>query len=170
MLFELESMMAPPALTVLVMGRAGEAALPWKKVAELGSASGSKTERLAQRRRDQQEQHRDRNEDKRGADHPAQEDVRVGDICGAAWGEYAHDHIIQPDAHFEQCRTADGVHPERSADAVAAAGYAALMRGQRVVVPGITNTMVTMLVPLLPRGLLLEATARSQLGRAKPSK
>src|SRR6202163_4762976 len=58
----------------------------------------------------------------------------------------------------------------RSADAVAAAGYAALMRGQRVVVPGITNTMVTMLVPLLPRGLLLEATARSQLGRAKPSK
>jgi hypothetical protein len=44
------------------------------------------------------------------------------------------------------------------------------MRGQRVVVPGIANTMVTMLVPLLPRGLLLEATARSQLGRAKPSK
>jgi uncharacterized protein len=57
-----------------------------------------------------------------------------------------------------------------SADAVAAAGYAALMRGQRVVVPGVANKMVAMLAPILPRGLLLKSVARTQLSQAKPSR
>jgi uncharacterized protein len=57
-----------------------------------------------------------------------------------------------------------------SADAVAAAGYAALMRGRRAVVPGVANAIVTMVAPLVPRGLLLKAVARSQRSQAKPSR
>jgi uncharacterized protein len=54
--------------------------------------------------------------------------------------------------------------PER----VARAGYAGLMRGQRLVVPGLGNKFVTFLPRILPRGLLLRVIRASQRPRAKP--
>jgi short-subunit dehydrogenase len=49
----------------------------------------------------------------------------------------------------------------RSASVVARAGYYRLMRGQRVVVPGAPNRLVTMLPRLLPRRLMLALTRAS---------
>jgi uncharacterized protein len=56
-----------------------------------------------------------------------------------------------------------------SAD-VAVAGYAALMRGRRVLVPGLANKLVTLLPCILPRGFFLRAVARSQSSQARSSK
>ncbi len=50
---------------------------------------------------------------------------------------------------------------------IAAAGYAALMQGQRVRIPGIANKFVTFLPRILPRGFLLRQVARSQFKRNK---
>jgi len=50
---------------------------------------------------------------------------------------------------------------------IAAAGYAALMQGQRVVIPGVANKLVTFLPRVLPRGFLLRQVARSQFERHK---
>lgn len=47
----------------------------------------------------------------------------------------------------------------RSADRVARAGYAGLMAGRRVVVPGSPNWVMTQLPRFLPRGLIAEGTA-----------
>jgi short-subunit dehydrogenase len=52
---------------------------------------------------------------------------------------------------------------------VAAAGYTALMQGQRVVVPGVANKFITFLPRILPRGFFLRRVARSQLKRRKSS-
>lgn len=52
---------------------------------------------------------------------------------------------------------------------VAAAGYSALMQGQRVVVPGVANKFLTFLPRVLPRGFFLREVARSQLKRRKSS-
>jgi short-subunit dehydrogenase len=57
-----------------------------------------------------------------------------------------------------------------SAEAVAAAGYAGLMDGRRVVVPGFGNKLVTLLPRILPRGFFLRAVARSQLPQTKRAK
>jgi short-subunit dehydrogenase len=54
-----------------------------------------------------------------------------------------------------------------TAEEVAEAGYEGLMRGQRVVVPGIANKAVTSIARLLPRRLVLEAVAHSQLVRRR---
>jgi uncharacterized protein len=50
----------------------------------------------------------------------------------------------------------------RTADQVAAAGYAGLMRGRRVVIPGIGNKAVALLARLTPHRVMLEIIARSQ--------
>jgi short-subunit dehydrogenase len=50
---------------------------------------------------------------------------------------------------------------------VARAGYAGLMRGRRLVVPGLGNKLVTFLPRILPRGLLLRVVRASQRPRAK---
>jgi uncharacterized protein len=50
----------------------------------------------------------------------------------------------------------------RTSEQVAAAGYAGLMRGQRVVVPGIGNKAVALLARLTPHRVMLEIIARSQ--------
>src|SRR5262249_55570289 len=50
---------------------------------------------------------------------------------------------------------------------IAAAGYTALMRGQRVLIPGVANKFVTFLPRMLPRGFLLRQVARSQFKRRK---
>jgi uncharacterized protein len=57
-----------------------------------------------------------------------------------------------------------------SAKQVAEAGYTALMRGDRLVVPGPANWLVTMLPRILPRGFFLRQVARSQLRQAKAAK
>ena len=54
---------------------------------------------------------------------------------------------------------------DRSADAVARAGYDGLMRGCRVIVPGWQNRFVTRMPRLLPRGLMLDLVRRSQFYR-----
>jgi short-subunit dehydrogenase len=53
-----------------------------------------------------------------------------------------------------------------SAERVAEAGYRGLMRGQRVVVPGLANKILTALVPrFVPRGILLSQLDARQLKR-----
>lgn len=52
-----------------------------------------------------------------------------------------------------------------SAERVAEAGYRGLMRGQRVVVPGLANRLVTRLAPRVPRRLLLKLIEGRQLRR-----
>jgi len=54
-----------------------------------------------------------------------------------------------------------------SAAQVAEQGYRGLMRGRRVVVPGVANRLVTFIVPFLPRGLLLSLVRRRQARRRK---
>jgi uncharacterized protein len=52
-------------------------------------------------------------------------------------------------------------------DEVAEAGYRGLQAGRRLVVPGFANRLVTMLAPLGPRGLVLWAMNRHNIGRGK---
>jgi uncharacterized protein len=52
---------------------------------------------------------------------------------------------------------------------IAAAGYAALMQGQRVRIPGVANKFVTFLPRILPRGFLLRQVAHSQLHKPPSS-
>ncbi len=66
-----------------------------------------------------QEQHRHGDQQQRGSHHPGEEDVRVGDIGGAARREHAHDRIVELDADLEQRRAPDRVDPERAADLLA---------------------------------------------------
>jgi uncharacterized protein len=54
-------------------------------------------------------------------------------------------------------------------DEIAAAGYAALMQGQRLLVPGLANKFLAFLPRILPRGFFLREVARSQLKRRKSS-
>jgi uncharacterized protein len=51
----------------------------------------------------------------------------------------------------------------RTAEQVAAAGYAGLMRGQRVVIPGIGNKAAALLARLTPHRVMLEIIARQAL-------
>ena len=53
----------------------------------------------------------------------------------------------------------------QSAEDVAEAGYRGLMRGQRVVVPGVANRLVTVAIRAVPRGVLLRSIAALQRGR-----
>src|ERR1043166_4847807 len=53
-----------------------------------------------------------------------------------------------------------------SPEKVARAGYKGLMRGQRVVVPGLGRKLATFMPRLLPRGLMLRLVLASQKGRA----
>jgi uncharacterized protein len=51
---------------------------------------------------------------------------------------------------------------------VARAGYAGLMRGRRLVVPGAGSKIVTFVPRLLPRGLMLRLILASQAGLGRP--
>jgi hypothetical protein len=53
----------------------------------------------------------------------------------------------------------------QSATTVAQAGYDGLMRGRRLVVPGLANKLVTILIRLVPRRLLLKAVDSRQSRR-----
>ena len=66
-----------------------------------------------------QEHHRDRDEHQRGADHPAEEDVGVRRVGGAARREHADHRLVELDANLDQRRASDGVDPERPADLLA---------------------------------------------------
>ncbi len=52
-----------------------------------------------------------------------------------------------------------------SAQDVARAGYAGMMAGKRIIVPGILNRILTGLMPFVPRVVLLPMIARLKLGR-----
>ena len=56
-----------------------------------------------------------------------------------------------------------------SAEDIAAAGYAALMQGQRVLIPGLANKFIAFLPRILPRGFFLRQVARSQFKQYKSS-
>jgi short-subunit dehydrogenase len=58
----------------------------------------------------------------------------------------------------------------QSADKVARTGYRALMRGQRMVVPGLINKLVTLAIGILPRRLLLRAVDARQSKRRAAQK
>ena len=53
----------------------------------------------------------------------------------------------------------------QSADYVAAAGYRCLMAGQRTVVPGFTNKLITILIRIIPRRLVLRVVDSRQSRR-----
>ena len=56
----------------------------------------------------------------------------------------------------------------QSAERVAEAGYRGLMRGRRTVVPGLANKLVTIIIPLIPRRLILRMVdARQTRSRSK---
>jgi short-subunit dehydrogenase len=61
-------------------------------------------------------------------------------------------------------RLAPGILTQ-SAEKVAKAGYRGLMRGQRLVVPGLANKLVTILVRIVPRRLLLRIVDSRQSRR-----
>ena len=62
-----------------------------------------------------------------------------------------------------------GSMPMASSMSVAEAGYAGLLRGKAVVVPGLVNKLLTATSGLQPRALSLRTIARMQMGRAKGS-
>jgi short-subunit dehydrogenase len=53
----------------------------------------------------------------------------------------------------------------QSAESVAEAGYRGLMQGQRTVVPGLSNKLVTLMIRIVPRRLLLRAVDSRQRRR-----
>jgi short-subunit dehydrogenase len=57
----------------------------------------------------------------------------------------------------------------RSAEKVARDGYAALMAGKRLVVPGTGNKLVAFVPRVLPRGLMLKFIHAHQKGRRRAS-
>ena len=63
-----------------------------------------------------QEQHRDDQQDRRGPQHPEDEDLRIRRIGGAALREDPHHGVVELDADFHQVGAADGVDPERPCD------------------------------------------------------
>ena len=66
-----------------------------------------------------QEQHRDDQEDRGRAQHPEDENLRIGGVGGAALREHAHHGVVEPNANFNQVGFADGIDPERPADLAA---------------------------------------------------
>ena len=66
-----------------------------------------------------QEQHRDDQQDRGGAQHPEDEDLRIRGIGRAALGEDPHHRVVELDADFDQIGAADGIDPERPADLAA---------------------------------------------------
>jgi short-subunit dehydrogenase len=73
-----------------------------------------------------------------------------------------------PTEFAERAGLRKGLAPGRltqSAERVAELGYRALMKGQRVVVPGVPNKFVAFVVPLVPRRLLLRLVNRRQSQR-----
>jgi short-subunit dehydrogenase len=58
------------------------------------------------------------------------------------------------------------VMPGRSARDVARAGYAGLMAGRRLVVPGLANRLLIMALRAVPRGVVLRAVGRLQARRS----
>jgi hypothetical protein len=58
----------------------------------------------------------------------------------------------------------------QSVETVAAAGYHGLMRGQRVVVPGLVNKLIVFFIRIVPRRILLKAVdSRQSRRRSAPS-
>lgn len=72
---------------------------------------------------------------------------------------------FQERAAMEKAGIASGAVPMMSVEEVAEAGYRALMRGRRVVVPGTMNRLGAFLVRLTPRGLNARVVAKLNANR-----
>jgi uncharacterized protein len=59
--------------------------------------------------------------------------------------------------------------PGTTAMEVAEQGYAGLMAGQREIVPGVANRLAVLILPFLPRSIVLTLISWMQLNRAHPS-
>jgi uncharacterized protein len=73
-----------------------------------------------------------------------------------------------PTEFAQRAGVSEGLAPgplTQSAERVAELGYRGLMKGQRVVVPGLANRLVTLVVPLVPRRLLLHLVDARQSRR-----
>ncbi len=73
-----------------------------------------------------------------------------------------------PTEFAERAGVSGGLGPgifTQNADYVAALGYRGLMRGQRTVVPGLANKLMTLLVRVLPRRILLRLVDSRQTQR-----
>jgi len=73
-----------------------------------------------------------------------------------------------PTEFAERAGVSGGLAPgllTQTAQQVAAAGYRGLMRGQRTVVPGLANKLITVLIRVLPRRLLLRLVDSRQSRR-----
>jgi hypothetical protein len=66
-----------------------------------------------------QEQNRDEQQERRGADHPEQEDLRVRGISRAAASEHPHHRVIELDANLDERRAPDRIDPEWPPDLLA---------------------------------------------------
>ena len=64
-----------------------------------------------------QEGDRDRQEHEAGADHPGNEDHRIGGVGLAASGKDLEEAIVELDADLDEIGATDRVDPERTADA-----------------------------------------------------
>ena len=73
-----------------------------------------------------------------------------------------------PTEFAERAGLRSGLAPNiltQSADYVAQAGYDGLMEGQRTVVPGLINKLITMLIRMIPRRLVLRTVDSRQSRR-----
>ena len=73
-----------------------------------------------------------------------------------------------PTEFAERAGVKGGLAPgplSQSVERVAEAGYRGLMRGQRIVVPGVANKLVASVIPLVPRRLLLRLVVSRQSRR-----
>jgi short-subunit dehydrogenase len=73
-----------------------------------------------------------------------------------------------PTEFAERAGVSGGLAPgllTQTAESVAEAGYRGLMRGQRVVVPGLASKLITIFVRLVPRRLLLRMVDSRQSRR-----
>ena len=63
-----------------------------------------------------QEQHRDDQQDRRGTDHPEQENLGIRGVSRAALREDAHHGVIELNPDLHQIGAANGIDPERLCD------------------------------------------------------
>ena len=95
--------------------RAARAEIGWRRPAFAEAVGGFGQ---AQDRLDlvAQEQDGDGEQHERGAEHPQEEDLRIGGIGLAAPRQHMHHGVVELDANVDEVGGADGVDPERLAD------------------------------------------------------
>ena len=95
------------------------------------------------------------------------DELRIDYIEGGWPGSNPKDKEFFARAHMRESTLAK--HTVMDAVTVAAAGYRGMMRGDRIVVPGVANRAVSVLVRAAPRRLLTRVVARLNRGRGAPT-